>query len=88
MSERTFNQDEVYSIRDAVGKAFTALRKQGYVARVNFSCCTGCASYELSEMTCFRVLSQAEGLLHLNAGECVCEGFSGTVNGDLCKPQA
>ncbi len=50
MSECRFDQDEVYSIRNAVGKAFTALRKQGFIARVNFSCCTGCASYELSEM--------------------------------------
>ncbi len=50
MSERRFNKDEVSSIRDAVGKAFASLRKQGFIARVNFSCCTGFASYELSEM--------------------------------------
>ncbi|GEM_PF-2314880 len=50
MSERRFNQAEVYTIRSAVGKAFAALRKEGFIARVNFSCCTGCASYELSEM--------------------------------------
>jgi len=36
MSERRFNQDAVYSTRDAVA----ALRKQGFIARVNFSCCT------------------------------------------------
>ena len=50
MSEHRFNQDEVYSIRNAVGEAFAMLREQGFIARVNFSCCTGCASYELSEM--------------------------------------
>ncbi len=50
MSEPRFSQDEVYTIRNTVGKAFAVLRKQDFIARVNFSCCTGCASYELSEM--------------------------------------
>lgn len=40
MSERRFSQDEVYALRNAVGKAFAALRKQGFIARVNLSCCT------------------------------------------------
>ncbi len=59
MSERRFNQDEVYSIRNAVGKAFAALRKQGFIARVNFSCCTGCASHELSGMARARSKNRA-----------------------------
>ena len=50
MSERMFNYDEVYSIRNAVGKAFAALRKKGFIARVNFSCYTGYVRYELSGM--------------------------------------
>ena len=29
--------------------AFKALRKHGYTARQNFSCCSSCAWYELSE---------------------------------------
>lgn len=32
-------------IRDA----FAELRKHGYVARMNFSCCGGCASYEIGQ---------------------------------------
>ncbi len=61
MSERRFNQDEVYSIRNAVGKAFAALREQGFIARVNVSCCTGRAGCKSSEMTDVRAPSPVEG---------------------------
>lgn len=58
MSERKFNYDEVYAIRNAVGKAFATLRKQGFIARVKFSYCTPC--YMASETTCVRVPSRVE----------------------------
>ena len=61
MSERRFNQADVYSIRNSVGNAFAVLRIQGFIARVNFSCCTGCVSYELSEMIGVLVPSPVEG---------------------------
>ena len=34
---------------EAVAAAFKAVRKHGIVARMHFSCCGSCASYELSE---------------------------------------
>lgn len=36
--------------RDRVSAAFKAIRKQGYVARMNFSCCSSCGYYELSQI--------------------------------------
>jgi hypothetical protein len=36
--------------RQRLDSAFRALRKLGYIARRNFSCCGGCASYELGTM--------------------------------------
>lgn len=32
----------------ALNKAFQALRKQGFIARQNFSCCNGCAGGEIA----------------------------------------
>ena len=34
-------------VKDALTEAFKAMRKDGILARQNFSCCGGCASYEL-----------------------------------------
>lgn len=34
---------------EQITAAFKALRKHGYTARQNFSCCSSCAWYELSE---------------------------------------
>lgn len=31
-----------------LAEAFKELRKRGYLARMNFSCCQGCAGYELT----------------------------------------
>lgn len=35
--------------RQMVREAFAELRRQGYTAKMNFSCCSSCAWYELSE---------------------------------------
>ena len=35
--------------RQALSRAFKTLRKHGFVARQNFSCCGGCASCEIAE---------------------------------------
>jgi hypothetical protein len=37
------------SARDILGTVFETMRKRGYLARMNFSCCSGCAGYELAE---------------------------------------
>lgn len=34
-------------IRGAIKKAFSSLRKNGFFARMNFSCCCSCASCEI-----------------------------------------
>ena len=45
------NRDtDVAATRTKVRRAFTALRKTGAIARMNFGCCMGCASSELSEI--------------------------------------
>lgn len=36
--------------RDAIRTAFAALRKQGYIARMNFMCCGGCAVDALARL--------------------------------------
>lgn len=36
------------SARDVLGIVFGQLRKLGYLARMNFLCCAGCASYDLA----------------------------------------
>ena len=38
------------TLKTQLTKAFQTLRKQGFIARQNFSCCSGCAGYELTEM--------------------------------------
>ena len=37
-----------------VQKAYAKLRKLGYVCKSNFSCCTSCASYAISQMPTFK----------------------------------
>ena len=41
---------QVAEIRHRVQAAFGELRKIGFIARSNFSCCMSCATYELSEI--------------------------------------
>lgn len=36
--------------KEKLNELFKALRKAGYIARQNFSCCGSCASYELGEI--------------------------------------
>jgi hypothetical protein len=35
--------------KEQLNNLFKELRKAGYIAKQNFSCCTGCACYELGE---------------------------------------
>lgn len=35
-------------VKDKLNQAFALLRKKGYIARQNFSCCRNCAGYELA----------------------------------------
>ena len=42
--------ERVSVAKDAIKKAFAVLRKNGFIARMNFMCCSNCASYELSTM--------------------------------------
>jgi hypothetical protein len=37
------------SARQRLQAAFRRLRREGYAARMNFSCCGTCGSYELSQ---------------------------------------
>src|SRR5579863_6308129 len=34
-------------LRDAVKKAFSNLRKEGFIAKMNFMCCGSCAGYNI-----------------------------------------
>jgi len=43
------SQQEIRDFRIKLNNVFKAVRKQGFVARQNFSCCGGCASYELGQ---------------------------------------
>lgn len=52
----------------ALNKAFKALRKQGFIARQNFSCCNGCAGNEIAN----------EVEAKIDAGK-LREGFKGSV---------
>jgi len=36
-------------VREKVKEVFKVLRKHGFIARMNFLCCSTCASYELGE---------------------------------------
>lgn len=36
-------------IKERLNQAFKAVRKHGILARQNFSCCSGCAGYELAD---------------------------------------
>lgn len=38
-----------YEDKEKVNQLFLNLRKSGYIARQNFTCCGSCASYELGE---------------------------------------
>ena len=42
--ERDLLAEKVKATRAKLRKAFVALRRQGYVARMNFWCCQGCGS--------------------------------------------
>lgn len=41
---------DYHKTRAALVEAFKELRKENLVARMNFSCCMSCASYELGQM--------------------------------------
>lgn len=41
---------EMQTVKSMVRAAFKQLRREGYAARMNFSCCGSCGSYELSEV--------------------------------------
>ncbi|MCK5863343.1 MAG: hypothetical protein KAH38_12715 [Candidatus Hydrogenedentes bacterium] len=50
MPEKNFTPAEITTIRAAVSKTFVALRKKGFIARMNFSCYMSCAVYELTQI--------------------------------------
>jgi hypothetical protein len=64
---------------DQVKELFKALRKKGFVARMNFACCGSCAVYELNETgkkAPYAVFSRQSrndfwdrGLLYVNYGQ-------------------
>jgi hypothetical protein len=49
MTQTTTTTTDNRTDRDRLADAFKALRRQGYLARANFSCCGSCGSYELGE---------------------------------------
>jgi len=63
--QRTVSQERVEALKDV----FKKLRKQGFLARMNFSCCASCAGFELAEI--------AEGLI--DAGKRSAESIKGAV---------
>lgn len=43
--------EKYYKTKEIISKKlFPTLRKRGFLARMNFSCCSTCASYELAQM--------------------------------------
>lgn len=74
MTERTFLPNEITPVRAAVGNAFAALRKKGFIARANFSCCMTCAVHELTEMAHIRKKDRAV-YYHRQDAESFREGF-------------
>lgn len=43
-------QEQIRVGRQQLIQAMASLRKKGFVARANFSCCSSCAGYELAQM--------------------------------------
>jgi hypothetical protein len=74
MSERTLSPSDILPVRAAVSNAFAALRKKGFIARANFSCCIGCAVHELTEMAHVRKKDRAV-YYHRQDAESFREGF-------------
>ena len=49
--EETMTTPQYQKTRDIIKKTlFPTLRKNGFIARMNFSCCSTCASYELTQV--------------------------------------
>lgn len=48
--KRVYDYKRVDAAKEAIKKAFSELRKAGFIARSNFMCCMSCASYGLAEM--------------------------------------
>ncbi|MHC1572795.1 MAG: DUF6891 domain-containing protein [Methanosarcinales archaeon] len=46
-------------VRDQMIQVLKKLRRQGFIARANFSCCSSCASHELSSLGKERLLLKA-----------------------------
>jgi len=47
--------------KEKLNNLFKELRKIGYVARQNFSCCTSCASYELGDYFSKKGIPEGKG---------------------------
>ena len=48
MYRRRFaHEEQVKLVRQGIARAFAKLRKNDFIARMNFSCCGGCAVYEI-----------------------------------------
>ena len=45
-----YDKQKVKEFKKLVKAAFKELRDRGFVARMNFACCSTCGSYELSEI--------------------------------------
>jgi len=56
------NEEASFALKeDVIKPAFKALRLKDYICRMNFSCCGGCASYELHRMAKER---EKEGVIY------------------------
>jgi hypothetical protein len=47
--------DDIGTVRQLILDAFAELRTKGFIARANFQCCTGCATYALGELAKARI---------------------------------
>jgi hypothetical protein len=59
--------DKGVEVRARLTKAFTSLRKMGFIARQNFLCCQGCACSQLSVIVANN--PKVFGVLHYNKQE-------------------
>jgi len=50
MRRRTRIHPDFDVVKENLKLLFKDLRKQGFVAKMNFSCCSGCGSYECKEL--------------------------------------
>lgn len=50
MYGKSLDWDCLETVRGLVGEIFADLRKDGFLARMNFSCCSNCGLYELEAM--------------------------------------